>query len=103
MTDRTVKMDQMRDLCVRRISAVTMSVSTSVTEPLMVPGVCVPQDSILVRIGGHVQKTILVALSEFALNCVRRSREQNTSATVILATPSSQTGSRVRALTEASL
>ena len=43
-------MDQMRGLSVKRISAVTMSVSTSVTLLLMVPDVCVLQDSILVRI-----------------------------------------------------
>ena len=45
----TVRMGQMRDLCVRRISAVTINVSTGVTALLMDPDVCVLQVSILAR------------------------------------------------------
>ena len=50
MAFRTVRMDQMRDLGVRRISAVTTAVITSVTPPLMAPDVCVLLVSIWARI-----------------------------------------------------
>ena len=46
---RTVRMDLMRGLCVRRTSAVTMNVSTSVTMLLMDHDASVLQVSILVR------------------------------------------------------
>ena len=46
---RTVRMDLMRGLCVRRINAVTMNVSTSVTTLLMDLDVCVLLVSILAR------------------------------------------------------
>ena len=49
MAVRTVRMDLMRDLGVRRISAVTMAVNTNVTAPLMDPDVCVPLVSIWAR------------------------------------------------------